>query len=427
MPTKPLIIKTLSNGLRVAIVSDRQATTVTASVLVGVGSAFETQKENGLSHFLEHMAFKGTTRRPTPKILLEEIESLGAVSNAFTSQEYTGYWVKGNPRHLDKFIDILADIYQESTLPENEIQKEKGVIIEEINMYEDMTPYKASDVIFEMLYGKHALARSILGTKETVASFSREDFLSYKKRYYNASNTVVVLAGDVVLSKAMAMIKKGFGELSKSKKNRRSSVSVLQKAPLTKIFSKTSDQAHFILAFRSIKFGHKDAAAVRILATILGRGMSSRLALIIRDELGAAYYVSAQQNSFVDQGVFFISAGIDKTRLEEVISRIIIECNRLKQEKVEDKELAKAKEFSIGNIRLGLELSDDVASFYGTQMVLEQTIKTPEQVIGEIRKVTARDVMRVAKIIFQAQKANLAVVGPFKNSDIPKNLLKKLS
>jgi len=426
MATKSLITKTLPNGLRVAIVSDPRAATVTASVLVGVGSAFETPKENGLSHFLEHMAFKGTLRRPSPRILLEEIESLGAVSNAFTSHEYTGYWVKGNPAHADAFVDILSDIYLNSTLPEVEIKKEKGVIIEEINMYEDMIPYKVSDILFDMLYGEHAMARSILGTKETVASFTRDDFVSYKDRFYTAANTTVVLAGNITASKAVALVKKSFSELRKAKKNKRAPAPSTQRAAKAKLFSKKSDQAHLILAFRSIQLGHKDAAAVRVLSTILGRGMSSRLALIIRDELGAAYYVSAAQESFVDQGVFLISAGIDKKRLALVVERIVKECSRLKRQPVGEKELEKAKEFSIGTLRLGLELSDDVASFYGAQMVLEQKIRTPEEVIAAIKKVTATDILRVAKMLFKSSGANLAVVGPFKESDMPQTAFKGL-
>ncbi len=426
MSTKPLIIKTLPNGLRIAVVSDPRAATVTASVLVGVGSAFETKQQNGLSHFLEHLAFKGTLRRPNAKALLEEIESLGAITNAFTSHEYTGYWVKGNPDHIDAFVDILADIYQHSTLPESEIEKEKGVIIEEINMYEDMIPYKVNDVLFEILYGDHAMARTIIGIKERVASFIREDFISYRNLHYHAANTVIVISGKVTATKAVSLVKSVFGNLSKGKKSNRAKAPHTQVKSVLRVLTKQSDQAHLALAFRSVPLGHKDAPAIRVLSTILGKGMSSRLPLILRDELGAAYYASAFQESFVDQGIFVISAGIDKARLSTVVKRIIAECARLKTEQVGAQELTKAKEYSIGTLRLGLELTDDVAGFYGAQMVLGQKVRTPEEVIESIKKVTAKDVLRVAKTLFVAPRTSLAVVGPFTSNDLPRSALKAL-
>ncbi len=413
-----LVVKTLPNGLRIVVVPDAHAKTVTTSVLVGVGSAYELPKENGISHFLEHMTFKGTIRRPTPKVLLEEIESLGALSNAFTTHEHTGYWIKGNPEHVGAFVDILSDIYLHSTFPEAEIQKEKGVVIEEINMYEDIIPYKVNDVLFELLYDTHPLARSILGTKKTVASFSKTDLLSYRQRHYAPNNTLIVFAGAVTLAKAVQLARRAFSKSPKGKKIKRKRFTQTQTIPKIKIHTKQSDQAHLALAFRSFPLGHKDGAVLRVIGTILGKGMSARLPLILRDELGASYYVSAGQESFVDQGIFTISAGIDKARLREVTKRILTECARLKTQSLSDDELKKAKEFSIGALRLGLELSDDVASFYGAQMVLNQKTKTPEQVISAIRKVTTADIKRVARVLFQAKKANLAVVGPFDSSDI---------
>lgn len=426
MSTKPPTIKTLSNGVRLAVVPDPTAIAATVMVLINVGSAFESEQENGLSHFLEHMCFKGTDKRPTPRALTEEIESLGAITNAFTDREFTGYFIKGNPSHVAEFADILADIYHHSTFPGGEVEKEKGVIVEEINMYEDMPAQKVSDVLFAMLYGNHATGRSVLGTKETVRSFGRDDFVRYKGRFYTAANTTLVFSGDVTVKTAMALAKKHFGTLAKGAASRRKKVVERQRAPLARLYPKKSDQAHLMLAFRSLPLGHKDILIARLIATILGKGMSSRLTLLVRDELGAAYYIYAMQESYTDHGLFAIAAGIDRTRIDEIVSHLVAQCNRLKDELVGDKELAKAKEYMIGTFRLSLELTDSIAEFYGGQVVLRQTIKTPEQVIALIKKVSARDIMRVARILFRQNKANLAVVGDFKDGQLPHRALSAL-
>lgn len=415
---RPLTLTTLPNGLRIAVVPDAHATTATALVLVGVGSSYESKSENGLSHFLEHMCFKGTARRPSAKAITEEIESLGAVTNAFTDREYTGYFIKGNPTHLPTYVDILSDIYLHSAFPETEIRKEKRVIIEEINMYEDQPSQKAGELLFELLYPGHAAGRSVLGTKETVSSFLQKDFHAYKDRCYTAANTVIVFSGKVTAKGAAALAKQSFGALKRGTHNKKSRLVERQRKSQFALFHKATDQAHLLLAFRSFALSHKEQTVARLLATILGRGMSSRLALIVREELGAAYYVFAQQEGYTDHGIFVIGAGIDKTRLHEVTKRLVGECIRCAKEPVSDKELAKAKEYTIGTLRLALELSDDVANFYGGQLVLRQKVKTPEQLIKEIKAVTAKDILRVANIVFRANRANIALVGPFVDSDL---------
>lgn len=427
MATTALKTATLSNGLRIAVVSDPQALTATAMVLVGVGSSYEVPRENGLSHFLEHMCFKGTTKRPSARVITEEIESLGAVTNAFTDREYTGYFIKGNPAHLPQFVDILNDIYTNATFPEKEIEKEKGVIVEEINMYEDMPQQKVGELLFSLLYPGHATGRSVLGTKETVASFTQKDFFSYKERFYTGVNTLIVFSGNVTFAKARALAERQFGLIKRAKKNTRVRVKQAQTAPQIAVQKKQTDQAHIILAFRSLPLGHRDLVAARLLATLLGRGMSSRLSLLVREELGAAYYVYAHQESYTDHGLFAIAAGLDKNRFLEVMRAIIGECVKLKNELVPPLELAKAKEYAIGTFRLGLELSDDIANFYGAQMVLHQKVRTPEALIAALKKVTARDLQRIARTLFSSKRANIALVGPFDQTDVPRDLFTPLS
>ncbi|MDB5254688.1 MAG: peptidase protein [Candidatus Nomurabacteria bacterium] len=421
-----IIQKKLPNGLRIVMAPQADAATATVLVLVGTGSKYETKKESGLSHFLEHMYFKGTTIRPSARIISEALDNLGAVSNAFTSHEYTGYYAKGNPAHVDTFIDILGDIYMNSTFPEKEIEKEKGVIIEEINMYEDMPQHKVWDTLFPLMYGDQPVAWPVIGNKENVLSFTRKDFLKYQKEHYTASNTVVVVAGSFDVAVVQQSIKKAFAALSKEKPKAAKKVSDKQTEPKSGVFKKTTDQMHIALSFRSIPFNHSDGAAVSLLSTILGGGMSSRLFLHLREELGAAYYVRAEQDPFLDHGMFTITAGIDKNRYEEIMKSIVAILKEIKDTKVPAEELKKVKEYTLGMMRLGLESSDSIAGFYGTQILLKGEYKTPEQLTKEYMKVTADDIQRVAKKIFVSKHTNLAVVGSIEKESGINDLLKSL-
>lgn len=421
-----IIEKKLPNGLRIVMMPQPDAPTATVLILVGTGSKYETKKESGLSHFLEHMYFKGTTLRPSARSISEALDRLGAVSNAFTSQEYTGYYAKGNPKHVNMFVDILSDIYLHSTFPEKEIEKEKGVIVEEINMYEDMPHHKIWDLLFALMYGDQPAGWSVAGTKENVVGFSRKDFLRYQKEHYTASNTIIAVSGAFDAQDILNVVKKSFKVISNGKTKSKKKIIDKQTASQAKVFNKTTDQAHIAIAFRSIPLQHPDAAAVSLLATILGGGMSSRLFLELREELGAAYYVRAEQDSFTDHGMFSITAGIDKTRLAEIVEHVVEVLNTIKTTLVPAEELEKVKEFSLGMMRLGLESSDSIAGFYGTQLLLKGSYKTPEQLTKEYMKVTAQDIQRVANKIFVAEHANIAVVGPFEKQKIDTALLKNL-
>ncbi len=426
MPLRTLTTKRLPNGLRVAVIPDPHSATVTALVLVRTGSSFETKKTGGISHFLEHVCFKGTAKRPSAKIISEEIESLGAVTNAFTDRDITGYWIKGSPTHAAIYTDILADIYQHSTFPKAEIDKERGVVIEEINMYEDMPQQKVGELLFSMLYPNQPAGFSVLGTKETLARIGVRELMAYRDAQYTAANTVVVLSGNITLGTATSLVKKHFGTLKKGKKNQKKKINDTQREVAVSMFKKPLDQAHMIIGFRSLALQDKDVAVARLLSTILGRGTSSRLYQLIREELGAAYYVYAGQESYPGHGIFSISAGLDKSRFALVLSKIVEECKRIKETSVEDIELARAKEFTTGMMRLSLELSDDIATFFGVQVVLDQKVKSLEKAIEEIKAVTARDIQRVARRIFTPKGANLALVGPFASDAQFKEILRTL-
>jgi predicted Zn-dependent peptidase len=410
------ILKTLPNGLRVLLVPQPTALTATALILVGTGSLYEKKEENGLSHFLEHMCFKGTQMLPTAKMIGESFERIGAIPNAFTSPQYTGYFAKGSPSHVPIFLKLLSDIYLHSTFPEAEIQKERGVIIEEINMYEDMPQQKAAETLMKLMYGDQPAGWSIAGTKENVSGFTRQDFVDYKAKHYHADNTVVVVSGAIDPKKTFAAVATLFNALDRSSAKKKKKTIIIKQEVQHALIHKPIDQAHIVIGFHSIPFGHKDAYALSLLATILGRGLSSRLSQTLREELGAAYYVSAGNDAYTDHGVFEITAGIDKSRITEIFTRIVSILTDLKTTTVADDELDKALEYTLGIQRMGLESSDDIAGFYGAQLSMNKTPKTPLEIEKLYRAVTAADIRRIARKILTSP--SIAVVGPYTPSDI---------
>lgn len=420
-----IIQKTLPTGLRIVMLPQPDAATATVLVLVGTGSKYETKKENGLSHFLEHMYFKGTTLRPTAKVVAESFDKLGAISNAFTEKEYTGYYAKGSPTHVGEFIDILSDIYTNSLFPASEIQKEIGVVLEEINMYEDMPSYKAWEQLFSMMYGDQPAGWPVIGPKATVSAFTRKDLVRYQRAHYTPDNTIIVVAGAIDPVFVQKKIKAAFAGMATVHRKKKKTIDK-QSAAQSRLLYKKTDQANIAIGFRSIPLDHPDRAAVTLLGMVLGGGMSSRLFLLLREELGAVYDVHVEQDLLTDHGVFSIAAGIDKNRLTEIVKSIVKELAFIKQELVPAVELAKVKEQAVGMMRMGLESSDSVAGFYGMQILLKGSYKTPEQLIKEYMSVTAEDIKRVAKNIFIEKHANLSVVGPFKDSDIDPTLLKNI-
>lgn len=416
-------IKTFTNGLRLLTVPLKSTETVTVLVLVGTGSKYETKKNNGLSHFLEHMCFKGTIKRPSAKIISSELDALGSQSNAFTSHEYTGYYAKGDSKKFKKLLDIVSDIYLNPIFPEVEIEKEKGVIIEEINMYEDMPHRNVFDVFSALLYGDQPAGWPITGTKKTVLSMQKSDFLSYHKEQYTPSNTVIVVSGNVSEGEVKKEVQKYFGKLQKRKPKKKIKVLEKQTTPQLAIKHKTTDQSHFILGFRTYGKGHKDNRTLSILSTLLGGGMSSRLFIKLREELGAAYYVDAQNDVSTDHGVFYIRAGVTNTKIEIVLAEILKELRRLQTEMVTDVELEKVKSYLLGNLKLFLEPSDDIANFFGQQAVLGEKIKNVRDIEIEIGKITKKDIQKVAQTIFTKKTLNLAIIGPFSDKKSFKDII----
>jgi predicted Zn-dependent peptidase len=407
--------KIYKNGLRVVTIPMKDNPTVTVLVLVGTGSDFEPKEVNGISHFLEHMCFKGTEKRPTSREISHELDALGCQYNAFTGNEYTGYYAKGDAKNFKQMFDIVSDVYLNSTFPRIEMEKEKGVIIEEINMYEDMPASHVTDLFTEVLYGDQPAGRSTLGTKENISKMIRDDFVNYKKIHYVAGNTVVIVAGNIKSSEVYDEVNKYFKNISVNKSGIKIKVKEKQTIPNVLLKYKQTDQTHFILGVRSFDLFDKRNTVISMLSAVLGAGMSSRLFNKLREEMGVAYYVRAYNQASLDHGSFQISAGVNNERIEEVIREIIKECNLLVKEKISIKELDKVKSLIIGNMKMSLEATDDIAHFYGGQELMKKEIKTLEEKIKEIKNVKVEDIQKMAKILFKNKNLNLAMIGPYKD------------
>ncbi len=416
---------TLKNGLRIITVPMKDNSTVTVMSLVEAGSNYETKDINGISHFLEHMCFKGTEKRPSSSVINVELDSLGSQSNAFTGNEYTGYWAKAHHSKTEKLLDIVSDIYLNSKFPADELEKEKGVIIEEINMYEDLPRMKVGEIFEELLYGDQPAGRPIIGPKENIKKMTRDDFVKYHKDHYVAKATTVVVAGKMNEKKVIEQIKKLFEKVSNGKKGKIEKVVEIQKAPQAKIFFKETDQTHLIIGFRAFDRYDKRNTALSLLSTVLGGGMSSRLFQKMREELGICYYVRSGKNSYVTHGNFVISAGVSNTRVNEAIVGILEEVKKISLEIIPEIELRKAKDYLTGTMFLGLESSDSLADFYGFQELLhDKKIQTPDDLVKKIEKITAKEIQKVAKEILKNEGLNLAMVGPFKDEKEFVRLLK---
>ncbi|MDO9230886.1 MAG: pitrilysin family protein [bacterium] len=408
---------TLKNGLKIITAPMRETQTVTVMVMIGVGSRYESEKTAGLSHFIEHMFFKGTEKRPTTLMISEELESISGEFNAFTAKDKTMYYVKVDAKHIETAMDVLSDMYLNSKLETTEIEKEKGTIIQELNMYEDLPMRKVEEVFESMLYPKNSLGREIVGSKKTINSFKRQDFLDYMKKFYVANDTVVAVAGNFDEKKIIKEIGKYFSKMPVGKKIKISSVKEEQKKPEVKIKFKKTDQTHLVLGVRAYKRNHKDRYALALMSIILGGGMSSRLFIEVREKRGLAYYVRTGIETYEDAGYVSTSAGVEHKNLEEAVRVILFEYKKIAEEKVSEKELQKAKDFVKGRAVMGMESSDEVAMFFVDQEVSNGKISTLEKKFKLIDKVSVDDILKVARDVFRQNRLNLAVIGPHKNSE----------
>jgi len=415
---------TLPNGLRVLLVPQKESLAASVVILVMAGSEYEKKPVNGVSHFLEHMTFKGTVRRPRVGQIAEELAGLGAQSNAFTGQEYTGYWAKAEARKLPQILDIVSDLYLNPLFNVAEIEKERGVIVEEINMYDDMPKAKVQEDLAALMYGDQPAGWSVAGDKQTVRKLKRDDFLKYRAARYVPNGTLVVIAGKFDEKTVIRKIEREFGNLKRAAAPAKIKTTERQTVPAVRVRFKKSEQSHVAFGFRAFSLFDPRRYAVQVMADILGGGMSSRLFKRVREELGAAYYVGADTDLFLDHGAVGIVAGIDHGKTETVVRAILEECRKIRATVVPKAEFERSKEHMIGNLVLGLETSDELASFYGGQEIMTKKIVSPAEVIKRVKAVTPEAVRAVAQAVFRNDRMNFSVVGPYRNGTVFKKILK---
>lgn len=430
-------IEKTKKGLNVININQGNTNTVTVLVIVGTGSKYETKKNNGISHFVEHMVFKGAKKRKNALAITFALDAVGADFNAFTSKEYTGYWIKAEPRKLDLILDVLSDMLLYSRLDAKEINREKGVIVEELNMYLDNPMMNIDNVFEECVYGDIPAGWSTLGTRENILNFKRRDFVDYISSQYRPDNTFFCVVGNSGLNMATinTKIDKYFAtpEMMNNKLvfAEKEPVEVMQEEKKIKIVYKETDQAHLCLGVPAYDYIHKDRMAAKLLAIILGGSMSSRLFISLREKNGLAYYVSTMCEAYTDSGYVTSCAGVKVDNIDKAIAIILAEYKNMRNKLVGRDELQKAKDMLRGKVNIRMESSDNLANWYAEQAVMMNAIgrgvesgkkrekfcslSTPDEYLKEINKVTAADIKRVAQNIFKTEKLNLAIIGPFKD------------
>ena len=402
----------------------RDTETATVIVMAGVGSRYETKKQNGLAHFLEHMFFKGTKKRPNTIDIGRELDAIGAEYNAYTAKDHTAYYAKVEAHHLDTALDVVSDIFLNAKLEKKEIDRERGTILQEINMYEDM-PQCMVEVYFEkLLYGEYPLGWEIIGPKDNIKSFKRDDFIKYLNCGYTAQNVVVGVAGKISPTVAKKAIEKHFARIRRGKRPVLKKVKEKQTKPQVFIKHKKTDQTHIVLGVRGYDMFHEDRFVLLVLATILGSGMSSRLFMEVRERRGLAYSVRTSVDVYHDVGYLATQCGVEHENLEKTIGVVLSEYKKIAEELVNNEELKKAKEYIKGHFALGMEGSDDIVGYLATQEVLRHKIMLPQEYTKMIDRITTKDILRVAQDIFENEKLNMAIIGPHINSRL---LAKKLS
>jgi predicted Zn-dependent peptidase len=403
---------TLQNGLRVVTAPMPNAKSVACFVMLAAGSRYETKDTNGIAHFAEHMFFKGTERRPTARQIAGEIDSIGGEFNAFTSKEDTGYYVICAAEHRDVALDVLVDMLRHSKFDSEEIEREKGVIVEEMNMYYD-TPRDYVDGVYdELLYGDTPLGWDIIGRKETVRAAERETFLGYLERWYRAPRMVAGVAGDLG-DDLLPRLEELLGDVQDGSSGEPAPAEWRQEAPQVKLHTKQSDQAHIRVGVHSYPLVHPDRYALALLATVLGGGMSSRLFTEVRERRGLAYYIYGHQQGYTDTGTLFAQGGVDIQRIDDAVRTVVQEFARIAAEPIEPDELEKARNFAKGRLVLSLEDPKGMILFGLRNEVLEGESREPEEVLAGLDAVTIEDVQRVAQDIIRGDRLNFALIGPF--------------
>lgn len=409
----------LKNNVRVILAPLSNTKSVTVEVWFGVGSRYEEKRINGISHFIEHMMFKGTKRRPSTLALSKELDGVGALYNAFTSKEVTGYWVKISADKLDCALDIVSDMLYNSTFEAKEVEREKSVICEEQHMHRDNPIIYIYDLLEEFMFSPSPLGWDIGGPDEVIRSLTREDLVRFRNSHYHGKNLIIGVAGNIDASHALSRVTHFFGtpwaegtRANVCKPYRRPA----HKGPRVSIHYKETEQVQVDFGFHGYSYTDRHAQTAALLGAILGGTMSSRLHIAIRERRGLCYSIRAGHESFRDAGIFYIQSGLEKSRVPEALSAICAELARIRDKGVGAAELKRAKDNVKGRLALSWEDSENVVSWYVSQEHFIKKLQSPEEKLKKLFAISAEDIQRVASQLFVTKNINLAVIGPYKDS-----------
>jgi predicted Zn-dependent peptidase len=406
----------LKNGIKVIFSPQLSTQAVSVLVLVKVGSRFETKENNGIAHFVEHLMFKGTERRPSTLIISQELDSIGADYNAFTSKEKTGYYIKAESSNLPLLIDLLADMTTNSIFDPQEVERERGTILEEINMYEDNPMAKIGDFFEEDLYGTSSpLGRHVIGTPHNIRAIRQSRLKVFWKKHYHAQNIAIAIAGNFNQANARKLLEESFGSIVRGKRNNLARKAGAASGAVFAAHHKKTSQAHMMLGFPGVHNEHKDRYALGLLSTILGGNMSSRLFIQVRERLGLCYFIRSSADTMEDVGSLVIHAGLDKKKFGKALEAISMELRDIKHNGVSKEELIKAKQYIKGKMALSYEDSLEVASFYGIQSMFYKKVVNPQEIFKRISAVRTNDIMRVAHQIMDKKKVHISTLSPYKD------------
>jgi len=415
----------LSNGLTVATHQMSGRVSVSLGIWIRAGARYERKGIAGISHFLEHILFKGTKRRTCEEIK-QDIEGLGGSLNAFTGKESTCYLSRVRRKHFNSALDVLADMVLNAKLAPEDIETERKVILEEIRMYKDLPGHFVMDCLTSLLWPNQPLGMNTAGEVSSVGSITRDQLFAYKQSSYGLNNIVIVVCGSLEHKQVLEECKKCFSSAAKKIRLKKfSMVSEKQSAPQLNCQVKDTEQTHLALGLHGLANAHPERFALALLHTILGANMSSRLFRQLREERGLAYEIGTAVRFFQDTGAFVVHAGIDSCRTVEAVELILEQLRQLKEQEVGKQELARAKEYCTGQLLLALEDTSDYMLWLGESVVYKRKFLAPAQIIQRLRQVTADDLRRLANKIFQDRRLNLALIGPIKGKE--KQIKKGLS
>lgn len=406
-------VTTLKNGLRVVSVTMPQAYSATVSVATGVGSRYEQFKQNGgVSHFLEHLFFKGTKKRPSTKIISEQVDAVGGYSNAYTSNELTNYYIKVPYQQVQLAMDILADMMRNSLFDADEIDRERGVVLEEMNVYRDDPASHVHSLTPHLLWPGHPLAEEVIGNEKVIKSVKRDEIMAYRDRFYQPGNMVVSAAGRVDHDKLVEMAEKLYGDMQNTAIPESPKVQTILTGNRTKTLTQDTAQSHLAISTVAYPYRHPKEAASRLMAAILGRGLSSRLFLNVRERKGLAYRVNAGLETFTDTGAFEVYAGVGHDKVPEAIGAICEELRIISTQPVPEGELNKAKNQIRGGLQMAMESNSAVVDRLAGQMTLLGSVRSVEETLAELDAVTAVEVQKVAAEILSFDRLRMGIISP---------------